>query len=436
MAPTLAKSLNRLSRQAIIDLALEWLQQSRSSAPYLSSNRTLCETEEEDYLHTPAESIGALRSLYQELQNDGNLTKREVIDRIVDGDWRRGLSLHQLAMVDFAYVEQNDTALKWSALRLVPLEYEDQKLSEGSESRPPRKKRKLLAPEAQPTYPQVPAQTFLSALKEEVSCLVKAHYHLHRIPAPYNLTILRIYISPDAAFAPSRSKIPRRIRHATDAGRVLYVALPDSCPYVYISISGSSSSSRRSRHVRDSKDRHTAKVDIAAMKRVVLEAIPKAMSRPHQRWALESTKLVARSLRTMCELRGNQIPGSGGGAYSIFAAGGKASQRSPVDVQIEARKEMANRESLLQQRFGDMTHQHHAALGRFHVKIGNVMQHHDDRQDRERSGGQQNDLSLTLSGSDVFLGIKKLAELGPECVDLHKMPAWMTGELGVSSLAV
>src|ERR1700709_1050423 len=97
-----------------------------------------------------------------------------------------------------------------------------------------------------------------------------------------------------------------------------------------------------------------AKVDMAAMKRIVFEAIPKALSRPQQRWALESTKLVAKSLKTMCELRGNQKPGTGGGAYSIFAESNQSSDNSPVDVKMaldEAAQHQDARDRQIEKRF-------------------------------------------------------------------------------------
>ncbi|KIW93534.1 uncharacterized protein Z519_06139 [Cladophialophora bantiana CBS 173.52] len=444
MAPILTKSLNRLSKESILDLALRWLEGNHTSTPYLQSNRTGFEADEEDYLHTPAETIGELRKRYHDLKkNVANAAKRDIIDRIVDGDWRRGLSLHQHAMIDFAALEQNVNALRWSALKLVPLEAEEQKLLVGGDSQRPEKRRKLGHHEPETPYPEVSPQAFLSALKQEISPLVKAHYHLHRMPPPYQLTILRLYITPLSAFAPNRSRIPKRAKHATDAGRIMYIALPDSCPYVYISISGSSpSSSRRPKGQKDAKDRMMAKVDMAAMKKIVLEAIPKALSRPHRRWALDTTKLVAKSLKTMCELRGNHKPGTGGGAYSVFTDGEKASEKSPVDVQNSDEENQGDeRHCLIEKRFGNMSGEHHAPLDRFHVKLCNaipIIDHDDGGEGSDPPEGQKGDgdIVLTFSGSDVFLGLKQLAELGSEYIDLDKMPSWMTGELGISSLTV
>lgn len=437
MAPVLAKSLNRLSRERIIDLALAWLHDHHASTPYLVSNRRPFEADEEDYVHTPAESIEELRAIYRKFRKDSPYNKKQhIIDRIVDGDWRRGLSLHQQASIDFASLEQTDTALRWSALRLVPLASENQTSpEEEDESFYPSKKRRKLSHfgyhDGTP-YPQVSAQTFLSSLKAEISPLVKAYYHLHRLPAPYNLTVIRLYIMPAAAFRPRSRTIPRRAKDVADAGRVMYIAVPDSCPYVYVSLSGSPGSSGRGKGARDEKGRVRAKVDMATMKRIVLEAIPKALSRPQKRWALESTKLTAKSLRSICNLRGNQKPGTGGGAYSVFAAENQPCNSSPVDVQVHEKKH--DGEPLLQsvdRRFGHMAGEYCAALDRVHVQIQGKM-----TESTGVSGDETGDITLSFSGTDVFLGLRKLAELGAAFVDLNKMPAWMTGEKGVSSLTV
>ena len=435
MAPALAKALNRLSRDSLLDLAIKWLSDDRTSTPYLVNNRRLFEADEEDYLYTPAQSTEELRTIYENLQNDVNLaSKRDIIDRIVDGDWRRGLSLHQHATVDFAYLEQNDTALRWTALRLVSPDSTGDSISEDSDSQPPKKKRRISHHKDEPQYPQISAQSFVSALKAEISPLVKAYYHLHKMPSPHDLHILRLHILPNSTFGGRRSTIPWRAKHATDAGRVMYIALPDSCPYVYVSLSGASGSSVRGKGTRDSKGRVMAKVDMAAMKKIVLEAIPKALSRPQQRWALDSTKLNARSLRSILELRGNQKPGTGGGAYSQFAGKDGVTKINQIEVPA-AEEEDRQRESAVQQRFGSMEGQHHAALDRVHVKLNKAIQG-DQRITTEPSGPETSDIALTFTGTDVFQGLKQLAKLGPTYIDLDKLPAWMAGELGLSSMTV
>jgi central kinetochore subunit Mis15/CHL4 len=446
MAPILVRSLNRLPRDAIIDLALSWLSDKKSAPPYLTANREGFEAEEEDYLHTPASTVVELRRIYQDFRHvNSTASKRDIIDRIVDGDWRRGLSLHQYATVDFAHLKQCDKALRWSALKLVPLGTQSQANSDDNDS-PPLKRRKIDHTNGL-TYPQVSPKSFLAALRTEISPLVKAHYHLHRMPSPYKLTILRIYINPNSAFSLKHAKIPRRAKHAIDAGRIIYIAVPDSCPFIYISLSGSSSSTststgERAKNAREVKEKALAKIDVTATKRLILEAIPKAFSRPQQRWCLDATKLVARSLKAMCELRGNLGVGSGGGAYGRFAEGDRGEERVPTDVRMKHYGEVDGdeRTRFVERRFGCMDGEHYAALDRVQIKIKDVIPPSKpaDADDSTMSVEEQesNEIFISFCGNDVFRGLKELAALGSEYVDLDRMPAWMTGELGISTLTV
>lgn len=424
----LVKSLSRLNRASLIEIAQTWLQDNSQSV-YLAHTRTANEVEEEDYLFTPAEDVNILRQIYNDLrQQEEQVSKAHIIDRIVDGDWRRGLSLAQHAMVDFAYLEQNDTALGWSALKLVPLQTEQSGVAD--RDRPSKKRRKI---HHEQTYPQISPSAFVAALKSEISPLVKAHYHLHRLPPPYSLAVLRVYISPTGTFGPRKSSIPRKARQVTDAGRVMYIAIPNSCSFVYVSLSGSSNPTQRS---RDAKGPVKAKVDMASMKRIVLEAIPKAMSRPQERWALESTKLTTRSLKSICKLRGNEQPGSGGGAYSKLSimreASAEAGQANEATRQEGLEDQHDNRHRLVEDRFGSMSDVNHAPLNQVTSRVEDILNASGD----SRSTIDAAPISISFSGPDVFAGLKTLASLGPEHVDLAELPAWMTGEEGVSSMTV
>lgn len=315
MASTLAKSLSRLNRTQLIDLALHWLEHPSTCAPYLLSNRTISESDEEDYLFPPAQSVRELRSIYKNLRlEETTHTKTYIVDRIISGDWRRGLSLYQHATVDFAYLSTHDTALRWTALRLVPLE-RDSSLPNDS-AQPPSKKRKI-SPHTQPLYPTVSPTTFAQTLRAQISPLVKAHYQLTTLPSPYDLPLLRLHLTPNNAFTPHQSNIPRSAHNATDGGRTIYIALPPSSPHIYIAASGPTAVATAA-----SQSQAQAKLDITNLKRLIIEAIPKALSRRHERWALESTKLTVRSLKSICALRGGgERPGTAGGALSAFFVG-------------------------------------------------------------------------------------------------------------------
>ncbi|RMZ92344.1 hypothetical protein DV736_g409, partial [Chaetothyriales sp. CBS 134916] len=420
MAPTLVKSLSRLSASSLINLCLQWLNMRDHCTPYLQSNRSLNESEEEDYLFPPAESVDELRKIYHGLRAS-NADKSHIIDRILDGDWRRGLSLQQLAMVDFAVLEQNDTALRWTALKLTLLE-NDESLPKGIEERV-TKRRKVSSTtswsSSPPTLPSIQPSTFVAALKSHISPLVKAHYHLHRLPEPYNLTILRIYIASRSAFAPTASNVPQSARHATDTSRVVYIALPESCPHVYISLANKTAPRSTSTASKDKAKKSAlpphAPMDLASMKRCILESIPKAFSRPHERWALEPTKLTAKSLHAICALRGSGRPGTAGGAYSQFSNYTHRVLGQVAPVGAEADMEKAEEDA-------------HEGAGDIHGHDGNG---------DARVSADAAPIGLSFAGADIFLGLKQLASLADaKYIDLDRLPSWMTGEMGVSVMTM
>ena len=497
----LAKSLGRLSRASLIDLALSWLdkQDQPACAPYLASNRNLEEETEEDYFWEPADSIEDLRELYKTLRQ-GEGKKEEVVYRILDGDWRRGLSLHQLATIDFAVLQQNECALRWTALKLVPLS------TGSSDTALNPLKRKRHRP--QPLYPsQISPDTFVAALQSQITPLVKAHYFLHRLTLPNHnqtqpLSILRLYLSSSPYALPTLTEKTS----FTDTSRTLYIAFPDSCPFVYIALSGSGAVGVK---------KAGPKVDANALKRVVLEAVPRALSRPQERWALETTALSAKSLSAMYSLRGNGRGGAAQGAWSVFADGvvegvlldvvGEGDKKRKVlgvrDVNVPTEKDGTSRAAKQRQtdvakRFGTTgleSAKYKAPLDHFNVRIeesiasleggsedSGVSPKPRPRKDllstsfspsqnrptataTTSSSTQPTSylaahsstsashpttttttiatatssiapLTLSFTGMDVFAGIRALAESG--YVDLDAMPAWMTGEEGVSALVV
>jgi central kinetochore subunit Mis15/CHL4 len=521
---SLVKSLSRLPRSSLIDLALKWLDDENQAtcAPYLACNRNLEEEAEEDYLHTPAESIEELRNLYQAFKTEPG-TKRDIVDRILDGDWRRGISLQQLAMVDFQHLQDNEASLRWTALKLVPIS------AASKEAAPEHLKRPRNAQDSEP-FPCMHPSAFIRALQHEISPIVKAHYYLHRLPVPHSLTILRLHVA-DTPYANPTSSTQS---HFTDSARTLYIAFPDSCPYIYVALSGSGGGG-----AGNNKGAAVSRVDTTALKRTVLEAVPKALSRPQQRYALEATALTAKNLSTMCTLRGNGRSGASQGAYSIFADGSaeggpaevvrssfesKVSAIDEIDEEVEPqgnkgqatlgrkrralgerdpnlptetvedRKQTKKRKMEVARRFGTTglpDAKYRAPIDRLHIKLeadldrpqdedldttsevdtnartqssttsrakrkkGTVLDTFNPQKNRSelqpqaptnylaqyRSSPQsattqtpRAPITLTFHGTDVFAGIRTLAEMG--FVDLARMPAWMTGEEGVSTATI
>jgi central kinetochore subunit Mis15/CHL4 len=304
---SLPKLLSKLSRQSILNVALEWLrpQNQRACSPFLEAN---LDDEAEETAYAPAEDLEELRTTYEELRNRKG-SKGEVVDRIIEGDWRHGISLRQLAMLDMQHLLEHPASQKWTALKLAHITAGDDE---------PMKKRQKT--EHDP-IPELRTSTFLRNLQNQISPLVKAHYHVHRPAESLQLpmTILRIYITDTPYRNPRVSKATNVA--FTESSKTIYVAFPDSCPYVFISLNSSALSA--------SKPAVPSPLNVRVLKKLVLDAIPKALSSRHNRYKLETTSLSAKSLTSLLNLRGNGKTNDAQGTFSIFANG--TIEESPLD---------------------------------------------------------------------------------------------------------
>lgn len=427
-SPSVVKAFGKLSRQALLDLVFKWLDDNNAQSfpPYLERDEVDGVDDDEDTSPYPAEkTVDDVRNAYQDLQERKG-GRREVIDRILEGDWRHGITLRQLAMADICHMEDHPASLRWTALELARIGMEDDK-----------QRSDLSA-----CLPRVHASTFLKSLQEQIAPLVKAHYHLARSNS-LPLTFLRILVTNSPYQHPRQT--PESL---TDSSRVVYVAFPDSCPFVYTSISTGS---------RPSASSTTAVgTDTRSLQHLVREAIPKALSRPQERYTLKATSLTAKDLQALLALRGPSRSNVANGAFSIFADA--VVEGSPLDPRpsstvspeeymnhpktenkipdkhdsnTHANTHTAKKRKLaVDSRFGTSGSLSSAPLDRFDVRLFDSPRDHNDD---TRPESTQPSVALTFSGSDVISGIRKLAELG--IVDATRMPSWMTGEEGVSIVA-
>lgn len=429
-SPSVLKLFTKLSRPTLLNLVLKWLDDKHieSFPPFLERDEG--DNDDEDTSPYPAEkTVSAVRNAYQDLQERKG-GKREVIDRILEGDWRHGITLRQLAMVDISYMEDHPASLRWTALELVRMGVD----GNGQDSR---------SGDGSNGLPRIHASTFMRNLQQLVAPLVKAHYHLARsVSLP--LTFLRILVTN------SPYQNPRQLPESlADSSRVIYIAFPDSCPYVYTSISstGSGPSTSTSSAVG---------TDTRSLQRLVRDAIPKALSRPQERYNLEPTSLTAKNIQALLALRGPGRSNAANGSFSIFADA--VIEGSPLDPrpsntvspeeymnQTDGEKEKENkrpneddskvpdqpkkRKLAVHARFGTTGSLSSAPLDRLDVRMLDP----PDNSNRSYSETQPA-VSLSFSGSDVISGIRKLAELG--IVNPERMPSWMTGEEGVSVAVV
>jgi central kinetochore subunit Mis15/CHL4 len=436
--PGVFRILSKLSRSSLLSLVLDWLDDRNQavSAPYLAG-----EDDEEDAseLYPPSHSLDELREYYNDLQSRKG-TKRDLVDRIVEGDWRNGLSLYQLAMADMQYLYDHPLSQKWTALKVIQLHDSDSPSSKSA---------------ALSLIPRFHPPTFLQNLQRSILPDIKAHYNLDRSPTQ-PLLLLRIFMID----SPYNTSLSLASPNVLDAAKTIYIAFPDASPHIYVSLTTALPSATTSTAPPTNA---ATSADVKSLRKIVLDCIPKAFSRPRARYALQPTNLSARSLAAMVAMRGGGRTNAAGGAWGVYAEAGKKDARldTPLNtalplvpkddgdkenqVQGQARgkaaglgmkrkredaaaPEAGHRRVLAKSRFGD--------AGR--VEDGKDIERLDVRIEDpfpaiEGEGAQEDwrpDIRVTFHGSHVFAGIRRLVERG--IIDGRRMPGWMTGEEGVS----
>ncbi|KAL4870705.1 hypothetical protein BDV12DRAFT_184315 [Aspergillus spectabilis] len=470
--PSLVKTLGKLPRQSLLDLVFQWLDDRNVKLfPPLLESDEHDEPDDEGLRPYPAErTLNDVRNAYQELQvRKGG--KREVIDRILDGDWRHGITLRQLAMIDLRYLDDHPSSLRWTALELTRIGA--QPIQESS------------LDEISSCIPRVHTSTFLTNLQAQVSPLVKAHFYLAR-STTHPLTFLRIFVTH------SPYQNPRQAAESLiDSSRVMYVAFPDSCPYIYTSLASTAAPK--------TPTPSAVATDTRSLQRIVRDAVPKALSLPHNRFTLKPTSLSAKNLTALLSLRGPGRSTNASGAFSIFAdavvEGSPLDPRPAITVSPEEHAQQSKpqghfdseKENKTQDTSKDQIQQAETGLPLPSLRRTRAEREPDPRTTKKRklttqsrfgttgsgypfssapldrldarlldppnptttnSNNQDEDsdnedtaptashptLSLTLTGKDIISGLRKLAELG--IVNPERMPAWMTGEEGVSVVVV
>jgi len=305
-----SRTLSRLSRSSLISIVLDWLDEPNQalSAPYLLDPED--DEYPEDGLYPPASSIEELREIYTDLQSRKG-SKREVVDRIIEGDWRDGLSLYQLAMADLQYLYDHPTSQKWSAYRIVPLRTPSSNAE--AETALGVDKESLAVPRFHPS-------TFLQQLQAQVLPDVKAHYNFDRHKT-LPILILRIFMlySPYNTDLAATSSGGDRLSANSDSSRTLYIAFPDASPHIFISRSQSAGPAAGA-----------AAGESKSLTSLIVEGIPKALSRPRERYTLKPTSLSTRNLGELVHRRGSGRDNAVGGGWSVYADPKKAV--SPLDT--------------------------------------------------------------------------------------------------------
>ncbi|KAM3439479.1 hypothetical protein NHJ13734_003711 [Beauveria thailandica] len=461
------KSLNRLSRESLIALALDWLDEGTiaNAVPYLDRRGPDQEPDSDD-LYPPCRAVAELQQLYADMQEQRG-SKRDVVSRILEGDWRHGLTLYQLAMVDFAYLDEHPASQKWTAYKILPLTHPTHDADEET----------LTVDEASLQIPRFHPSTFLQNLQDQVLPDVKAHYHFYR-PSDYPVLLLRVF----AIDSPYNSQLALSAGSGNGAAtnytssRTVYLAFPDGSPNLYISKSQSAGAS--------------AHGESRSLQSLIVKGVPKALSRPRQRFTLKNSGLTSRNLDALLDRKGPGRGNAANGGWSIYA--NEKNKKSPLDSvlpphPLSASEHSRKRASPLTQQRREAKRAKLVAKGRFgdsgimtdgkgverldvvvqdpYPSVNGVDVQGSDDDDRalaSRRRGPRGSLDamlnedgddaasatatapshrdadsrwtpnvrITFQGAHVFAGIRQLVEAG--IVDGERMPGWMTGEDGVT----
>ena len=474
--PSVFRILNRLTRSSLLSLVLDWLDEQNQAlaAPYLASDNE--DNEDDQDLYPAAQSLEELQEFYNELQARKG-SKREIVDRVIEGDWRHGLSLYQLAMADLQYLYDHPTSQKWTALKVVQLKTD----GDSEEGQEPQRDIDL------PCIPRFHPPTFLQNLQREILPDVKAHYNLDRHKS-LPLLILRIYLL-DSPYNTSLA-LANAHSNALDTSKTVYIGIPDASPNIFISLTTS---------VENRVDNRAA--DARSLRKLILDGLAKAFSRARRRYGLQSTNFSARSLESLITRRGPGRTNAAGGGWSIYGddkrkddtplnthlptpsveesdddkenappsiTGMKRTREKDTDAALRKRRKL-----IAAGRFGDSAYpDDRKGIERLDIRIEdpfptlptgqpNTTTFPDDEAEAQaaaeaRSGASNKrrgrrstiteeldrdrgedfgpdwvpDIRITFHGSHVFAGVRRLVEMG--VVDGERMPGWMTGEEGVS----
>ncbi|KAL7275411.1 chromosome loss-related protein [Rhizina undulata] len=415
-SPQTRRLLTRLSKDSLLDLVLDsWLDPGKIDvwAPELRDE----DADDED----PGLTVEQIREIYEGYRKARGVRTKDVAERIVEKEWRKGLKVGMIAECDVRYLLDHPSTYKWTAALLHPL----------SET-----------PNTSTPLPlHFSTVLFTHTLTSLLSPLLSLHYHSVSHPTlPLSLLRLQLHdqtTRPTPA-TPLQLPIPKRI---------FYLAFPHSSHHIFLTLSAGTDG------LRD----------------IVRQSIATAISREHARFTLKSTNLSSKTLEALVHFRGAE-PGAGdgrmaAGGWSIYTSNSVdpnplaphrrvTSAPEPVSETPEEevkRKRMKTAEG----RFGSSAKMGDGkGLESVEFRLEEVFAEKGKGKgkgkgkegggERDGEGGGERDgeeeeteeefrpvVTVKFDGAHVFAGIRTMVEEGVG-FDPRKMPGWVTGEDGVN----
>ena len=384
-----------------------------------------------DEFYPPTHSLPQLQDIYHEMQNRKG-SKREVIDRILQGDWRHGLTLYQLAMADFQYLSDHPTSQKWMAHRILPLKTLD---TTNPDEDVLRIDNKSLA------IPRVHPSTFLERLQQQVLPDAKAHFQFdHRRSQPF--VLLRIFVI-DSPYNTDLALFARKKADAVsdfESSRTMYIAFPDGAPFLYVSKAQTLGA--------------TNATDTKSLRDLIFTGIRMALSRPRQRYTIMSTTLTSRNLATLLHVRGRGRANAAGGGWGVYAE--DENPDTPLDLkvprppllEVSSNRDMMDKATPTGHKrsrgpssgtYRESKRARLVAKARFgpsgmvadrtgfeRVDVTLTDTYPTQAGDAEDAEEWTPNIRLTFQGAHVFGGVRQLVERG--VISGDRIPGWLTGE--------
>lgn len=352
------KLLLRLSKSSLLNLVFHWLDdpQCAPHAPKPDHGKK-------------ATTYDTIRTLYKEWSSSNAISRRDVMERILEVDWWNGLNAKQIAMLDIQYLYDHPAAIRWTARKTGGANIVDIRVT--------------------PLH----IGFIVSALHDALDPIFSNHIYATIHPA---LPLLLVRMQFHEASALHILPPPRRI---------FYIALPFSSPFIFHSM------------VKDTSHE------------MLLQAMAMALSSRKQPVQLFYANLTIRNIYAMVKRCGVSRNASALGAWSIYAD--NEVDTSPIDPHEKSHnieEDLLTKSSSIaatQGRFGKKLDEMKDALDKLSFRV--------EKPYIEADGSVstfQPSIMLIFEGTNVLAGLREMCEKG--MADPLRIPSWLTGEDGMT----
>ncbi|KAF8458935.1 centromere protein Chl4/mis15/CENP-N [Terfezia claveryi] len=390
------KLLLKPSKNTLCEIAIDWLDNPQLGAPHPPPEGL----DDDDEDRAGEQSVEDLKGVYEKMKAASSVSRKAVIERIVERDWNQGLNLWQIAQLECRCIADNAIVHKWTAGRLLLQGLAD----------------------SEAALPRFQASSFVYNLQTIIKPMIRSHCHTFKY-TELSLVIIRIQLHESAGNAQAYAELP-------PSKRVIFCAFPENTPFIFWNTG-----------VKD------------PLRAILLDSLAPAMSRPGQRFELKSTSLTAKSLSTMVHMRSSTRSSHALGAWSLYAddkidnspldtgfdvmnGGNEGKDKESEDTMAEAERARSKRRKIAGGRFGTSGIDGDGrGIEKLEVTIQDkmpVLSGEGGAEDGNRSFRPT--VTVTFEGVHVFAGIRKMVEVG--LIDGLSMPSWMTGEDGVNVAVV